>query len=103
MVILARTANIQDGKAGPAFEWAVKVAHHLNGKIEGLDLRVLRNISGPVYQVHWIGTYASLAEYEALMKKVVADAGYQEMLGQARQEGLYFSESIHDQLYETIG
>ena len=101
MITWVRTASIHDGKVEDSFAWAVKVANYINEKFEA-TVRVGRNIGGPVYQIHWVSDYQSLAVYEDLTKKVEADAGYQELLAEARQGGLFIGTSIVDSLYEMI-
>jgi hypothetical protein len=97
-----RTANMHDGKGQEAFAWAVKVANYLNEKFPGANMQVVRNIGGPVWQVHWIANFESLAALEEVMKRVEADAGYLELLGEARDQKLFISSGTVDSLYEAI-
>lgn len=71
-------------------------------KLTMANTRVIRNISGPVYQVRWLSHYESLAVLEEIMKKVRADSGYQELIAKARDQKLFISSTVIDSLYETI-
>jgi len=83
------------------FAFAVKVATYITENL-GTQIQVLRNVGGPVNQVHWIATYESLAEYEASMKKIENDEGYQGLLGELQEPSLYIVSSVVDNLYESI-
>jgi hypothetical protein len=102
MITWVRTANIHDGKAQDAFAWAIKVAKYVSANFSEANVQVLRNIGGLVWQVHWVANYESLAAFEEVMKKVEADSGYVELLGEARDQNLFISSSIVDSLYEAI-
>ncbi len=102
MITLVRSANIQQGTAvEAAFEWAVKVAMYNNEK-HGLNMQVQRNVAGPVYQVHWVLTVESLAQLDELGKRMGADEGYNSLLADARERGLFDVASIVDNLYQSV-
>jgi len=102
MITFVRTATIHDGKVQDAFAWAVKVANYINEHISGVNVQVVRNIGGPIYQVHWVSNYESLAAFAERMKRVETDAGYQQLLVEGRQQLLLIGSSIVDNLYETV-
>ncbi len=102
MITWIRTANMQDGKGQDAFAWAVKVANYVNEKFSEANVQVVRNIGGPVWQVYWVANYESLATFEEVMKRVEADSGYLELLGEARDQNLFISSGTVDSLYEAI-
>ena len=62
----------------------------------------MRNVGGPVFQLHWVSNHESLAAYEAAMAKMEADPGYQERLVAGRGQGLFAASSIVDSLYATV-
>jgi len=101
MITSVRTAAIHDGKLAEAMAWAVKVRNYLRDK-HGANVQLSRNIGGLAYQVHWVGTYPSLADFEKAMKQIEADEGYRSLLVEARQQGLFVGSSIVDSLYESI-
>ncbi len=80
----------------------MEVAGYINGNIEGVEVQVLRNIGGQVFQVHWVSRYASLASYEQHWKGLEADEGYQAQITKARAAGLFIGSSIVDRLYEVL-
>ncbi len=102
MITQVRTASIHDGKYQDAFAWATKVAGYVNQTIPGANVQVARNIGGPLYEVHWVLRSESLAEHEQQWKRLEADAGYQRLLTEGRQQGLFIGGSIVDRLYETV-
>ncbi|RME99361.1 MAG: hypothetical protein D6768_15200 [Chloroflexi bacterium] len=63
----------------------------------------MRNVGGPVWQIHWVGNYESLAAYEETMKAIEQDAGYLDLIGEAREQNLFISSSIVDRLYQSVG
>ena len=102
MIIWKRTANIHDGKAMEAFAWAVKVASWANQKYPGTKMQVIRNVGGPLYQVHWTATYDSLASWEKAWKQIEADDEYRALLAEVRQQGALVGVSVVDSLSEVI-
>ena len=101
MITFVRTADMNDGKAMAGFAWAVKAANYITENL-GINVQVVRNVGGPVNQVHWIANYESLAEYEAAGKKIENDDGFQGLLAEGMEQGLFSSSSVVDGLYETI-
>ena len=101
MITAVRTANIHDGKANEAVAWAIKTATYVSENL-GVNLQVMRNVGGPVFQLHWVSNYESLAAYEAAMARIEADEGYQGLLAEGRNQGLFIASSIIDNLYASI-
>jgi hypothetical protein len=75
---------------------------YVNEKFADANVQLVRNIGGPVWQVHWVANYESLATFEEVMKRVEADSGYLELLGEARDQKLFISSGTVDSLYEAI-
>lgn len=103
MILSIRTAGMQDGKQAAGFAWAIKVAAHVNASVPGIHLRVTRSIGGPVSTVHWIAEYASLADFETKWAAIEGNAGYQALLKEARDQMLFESRTLRDDLHQTIG
>ena len=102
MITTMRTANIRRGKAAEAFEWAIKVAIHAKDKCAQVtDLQVVRNIGGPINQLHWIGTYGSMADMEATYKWFDSDAEIQKLIADALAREL-FEVDAADHIYATV-
>jgi hypothetical protein len=102
MITWVRTAGIQEGKMNEAFTWAVKVAAYLNKKFKGMDVQVMRNVGGPLYQVHWVCNYESLGAFEKRWKEVESDRGYNNLLSQIRKKGAFIGSSVVDSFYESV-
>jgi len=102
MITSILTANSQDGKGQAAFAWAVKVANYLNGSFSGANVKVLRNIGGPAWQVHWTSNFESLAVFEEERKRIEADEGYHKLLGEGRDQNLFIASSVVERLYQAI-
>jgi hypothetical protein len=101
MITAVRTGSIHDGKFGEAVAWAVKTTNYLRDKL-GANTQLMRNVGGPAYQLHWVSTHQSLADFEKAIKRIEADEGYKTLVGEARQQGLFIATSIVDSLYESI-
>lgn len=103
MVRWTRTAAAQDGKEPQAFEWAVRVAKYVSDNFAGAQVLVLRNLSGPIFQIHWVVDYESLADLERVLQQVEGDAGYQDLLTESRDADLFDSRTVVDNYYISIG
>lgn len=102
MIVAVRSANIQQGVAiAEVFEWAVKVSMYLNEKF-GTDTRVLRNVNGTMYQVHWATNYETLAQMEETNQELIADEGYNGLLAEAREQQLFVAASIVDNFHQSV-
>jgi len=102
MIIWTRTADISPGKIEQAFAWAVKVAAYGNKKYPSVHIQVLRNYTGPVYQLHWIAGHESLAAFEKWRKQLETDEGYRALLAEVREQGALKAEGLADALYEVV-
>lgn len=102
MITWVRRADMNDGKTMAGFAWAVKVGAYSTENL-GINVQVVRNVGGLVNQVHWVSTYESLAEYDAALKKILADDGYQKLYAEAMEQKFFCASSIVDSLYEAIG
>ncbi len=102
MITFIRTATIQQGiKAATAFEWAVKVATHLNTQ-HGSNIQIHRAVGGNQSQVRWISTYDSLAHVDEMSDKFDADEGYAQLLDEAHETGMFVGESVTDQFLASV-
>jgi len=101
MITFVRTADIRDGKAPQAIEWALKIAAHLNETLQ-TNFAVQRNVGGPVNQLHWVDTYDSLGALEVILAKIQEDDGYRQLLAETVEDPLFFANSVVDNLYRSI-
>jgi hypothetical protein len=102
MITFARTGDFQDGKQPAAMAWAIKVTDYLN-EVLGLNIQVMVNVGGKVNQLHWVGTFDTLAAYDEAMEKIAADQGYMELFAEAAAQALFRANSIRDNLFRTVG
>ena len=102
MITQVRTAAVHDGKLPEAIEFGLKVVAHVNDKSPELSVQLVRNVGGPLYELHWVSTFETLASYEDILKRLEADQGYQELVAEIRQAGVFVASSLVDHLYETI-
>lgn len=103
MITFVRTAAVHEGKLMDAMEWAADLAAYIRDNIEGANLQAARRVGGEMYQVCWIATYDSLAAFEQVMGRTEADDGYRERLSEARGMGLFVSQTLFDEIYQSIG
>ena len=102
MITQVRTATVHDGKLPEAVEFGLKVVAYVNDKFPESTPQMIRNVGGPLYELHWVSTFETLASYEDLSKRLEADQGYQELLAEVRQARLFVASSVVDHLYETV-
>jgi len=103
MILALARAGIEYGKQAAAFAWTAKVASHMNTTFPGSNVRVTRAVGGPVAEVCMLSEFASLADYETRSAKFEADAGYQALLKEARDGGLFDARTLRIELHQTIG
>ena len=101
MFTFVRTADVRDGQILPAIEWALKVSGYLNDKF-GLNIIVQRNLTGKTNQLHWVDNHDSLSRIEEVGAAIFADEEYQQMVADANERGLFFGQSIEDNIYQSI-
>ena len=102
MITQVRTAVVHDGKLPEAVEFGLKVVALLNDKFPDLNIQLIRNVGGPLYELHWVSSTETLASYEEVTKRIEADQGYQELVAEIRQAKVFVATSLVDRLYETI-
>ena len=102
MITWVRTANVHDGKLQEAFAAALKVSSYIDKTFEGVKIQVARNVGGPVFQVHWVATYESLAAFDATSKQIESNEGYRALIAELRQQGIFIGTSVVDSIYESV-
>ncbi len=90
--------------AQEAFEWAVKLATYVNENYTDISpegkTEVVRNINGPVNQLHFVTKAESLAVFEQALKRMAEDPDYQELLAEGL--GLFVESSAVVNYSETV-
>ena len=97
MITVIRTAAALPGETGEALAWAKEVAV-LVKRITGKDQVVATAFAGMLADIAWIGHYDSVAQYDELRSKVLADSHYMEALKKARN--LFMPGSDRDQVWK---
>jgi hypothetical protein len=92
MIIYKRTFSICKGKDGEAHAYLVEVVDWINVHYPGHDAHVLVNVHGPVNQLHFIESFASLAEMEAVFRQADDDPAWLALA--ARGQGLLESDEV---------
>jgi hypothetical protein len=100
MIYFVRSATIRQGQSRAARQWALKVAHWVNGNYPDLDVQVLDNVSGHLFRVHWMASCESMALFGEIWDKMRVDPGYQEVISGA--EELIVQESLIDSFYRKV-
>jgi hypothetical protein len=101
MITWKRSANINHGKHVAAIAWAHKVSAYVNDNFS-TNITVNGNVAGPVNQIHWIGTFESLASFEEITGQISSDAGYAQLLEESSEANFFDTESFEDTLYLSL-
>ena len=102
MITSVVSITCHDGKLGEGIGWALNVTSYLNKQFPGTEMEVVRNVGGPVYEIHLVSRFESLAVYDDLKKRSEADDGYQKLVNEARDQGLFIGSGITERLYERV-
>ena len=102
MITSIRSAEVRAGKANSAFKWAVEVTQYVNREIPELDIQVFRNVGGPLFEVHWMSHFPSLAAYQTAREHLESHPGFLEQVNEASEAGLFLGSSFRDRLYENL-
>lgn len=101
MITFVRTANVHDAKLPMAIEWALKVSAYINEKY-GTNIGVQRNVAGMVNQVHWVNMHETMDEAMDLAAKLNMDEGFNQLLAESGEQGLFAANSVIDNFYQSI-
>jgi hypothetical protein len=99
MISIMRTAAIAPGKTGDAIAFAHQIAKHLKEKY-GVTVELLMPVGGNPGRIAWRSAYESLAEWEALVTKLIADTEY--MAAIAKDSATFLPGSVLDEIWRTI-
>jgi hypothetical protein len=97
MITVIRTAAALPGETAEALAWAKEIAALIR-RITGKDQVVATAFAGMLAEIAWIGHYDSVAQYDELRTKVLADGNYMEALKKARN--LFMPGSDRDQVWK---
>ena len=99
MIRFIRTASIAPGKFPEAMAFAKEITEHLK-KQHGLKLEVMMPIGGNPQRLAWRAEYESLAAFEQMQTKIVADQKYWEMI--TKGGTAFIAGSLNDSIWRTV-
>jgi len=99
MITFVRTVSIAPGKFAEMMAFSHQVMKHLKDKI-GIQITLTMPIGGNPNRIAYVSTYPSLAEFEALSTKMLADADYQKLV--AANAPNIIAGSVHDELWRSV-
>ena len=99
MITFVRTAEITPGKRADVMAFNQEAVKLFKDKF-GADVHVSVPIGGNPNRMAWTVSYSSLAEFEATVAKINADADYQKLL--AANVAIILPGSVHDELWRSV-
>ena len=99
MIAFTRTASVAPGKLGSAVAFAREIAAHFQ-KTYDVKLEVLMPIGGNPNRISWAARYDSLATWESLGNKMLADPVYMAMVTQGSEN--FIAGSVEDSIWRTL-
>ena len=99
MIAFTRTASIAPGKTSAALAFGHQVATYLKEK-HGTTLEVLMPVGGNPARIAWHSRYESLAQWEALTAKLLADKEYLSLL--SKHSDAFLPGSLRDNVWRTV-
>ena len=99
MIYIIRSATIAPGKTGDAVAFARNITKLVKDKYD-IALEVMMPVGGNPSRIGWLGRYESLAQWESLVAKLLADAEYAEAIVKAKDT--FLPGSVNDDIWRTI-
>jgi hypothetical protein len=99
MITFVRSASIAPGKTGEAIAFGQQIGRHIKERY-GISVELLMPVGGNPYRIAWRAQYQSLAQWEDLAPKLLADAEYMGMI--AKNSATFLPGSVRDELWRTI-
>jgi hypothetical protein len=99
MIVITRTASIAPGKTGEAVLFGHQIAKYIK-EAHGVSLEVLMPIGGNPARIAWHARYDSLAQWETLTAKLLADTSYMELV--SKHASTFLPASVNDHIWRTM-
>jgi len=99
MITITRTVSIAPGKSANAVAFALQIGRFLRDKY-GATVEARMPIGGNPLRVAWSGQYESLAQWESVTAKMLADKDYIELV--ASQGDTFLPGTVHDDIWRSI-
>ncbi len=98
MITLVRTARTLPGKFAEAVVWG-KEAAAIFKRVTGKELAFCAAFGGTLGELAWIGQFDSVAQFEGLLPKLMADREYATALTTGT---MFIAGSGHDQFWRHL-
>lgn len=99
MITFIRSAVIAPGKTGEALAFAHQIAKLVTEKF-GTRIELLMPVGGNPSRIAWSARYDSLAEWDTLSAKLLADSDYLKAI--AATGDIFVPGSMNDDLWRSI-
>lgn len=99
MISFMRTASIAPGKITDAISFAHAISKYIADQY-GVTFRVFLPIGGNPNRIAWQMQFAALADWDALVVKLLSDAEYAKIIASNSQTLL--PGSVHDEFWRMI-
>jgi hypothetical protein len=101
MITFIRSAVVMPGKAGEAFAFAHEIAKLITDKV-GTAIEVSIPVGGNPSRIAWLAHYDSLAQFETLSARVLADKDYLRAIAAAGAGAIFVPGSMLDEIWRKI-
>ena len=99
MITFIRSASIAPGKTSDALAFANQIGRHIKENY-GVTVELLMPVGGNPNRIAWRAQYESLAQWEAMAAKLLADTEYLGTI--AKNSATFLPGSVHDEIWRTI-
>jgi len=99
MITVTRSVSIAPGKSANAVVFAFKIAKFFREKY-GTTVEVRMPIGGNPLRVAWCAQHESLAQWESVTAKMLADKEYIDLV--ASQGDTFLPGTVHDEIWRSI-
>lgn len=101
MIYRVRTLNLTRTKVTEAHTLILKAAAYVNENFPGVTVEILRNVGGPVHQIHMVTCCASLEDLEEYEEERQLDTDWLALLEEWRLLDAESTTAV-DHLYRSL-
>lgn len=101
MIYRVRTLNLTRTKVSEAHALILKLAAYVNENFPGITVEILRNVGGPVHQIHLITCCASLEDLEEYEEERQLDTDWLAWVEEWRRLDAESADAV-DQFYRSL-
>ena len=92
MIYFVRSWKIIPETKTEAMEWIRRLAKYNNEKWPETPIELLTNNSGALNQLHWVGKFDSLGDFEEARDRFHSDEGVKAIMGERK---IYFTGDVN--------